>query len=173
MPNGRRVLFETLYVDIPATVAISEWRSSPVCTGAGRSASTPKSPPKIGDIFAVWSPAAPCNSDSELPGDNEVRFEISKVIFQSVPDVLVTAPDMTSARDAVSCQCVCERKYSVSVHIGRNVHVMPVRRMECGCPELPEGLDILQISSGCCTSEAITATSFRERVAFSQVQVNI
>ena len=109
------------------------------------------------DSFAVWSPMAPCDPNAGSPGAYEGMPECSKVIADLLPVVLATAPDMTLLRDVVSCSCVCVRASVVYMYTsGRNVHSMPVRRMECGSPR---GLDILQHS--CCTSKAITTITVR------------
>ena len=80
------------------------------------------------DSFAVRSPSAPCDSNTESPGANEGMPECSKAIADLFSVVLVTAaPDMTLLRDAVSCPCVCVRASVVYMYTsGRNVHSMPV-----------------------------------------------
>ncbi len=67
----------------------------PFCTGAGRTATAPESPPEFGGGVAVWSPMASCDSETESPGSDEVRFEYTNPTFCSRLGSADTAPEMT------------------------------------------------------------------------------
>ena len=59
--------------------------------------------PKIGDSFAVWSPKAPCGSETEPLGTNEVWFEGTNPTCCSSSGRAVTAPDMTFVIQSPVC----------------------------------------------------------------------
>ena len=68
----------------------------------------PESLPKIGNSFAARSQVAPCNSETESPGTDEVeaRFAYTNPTFCSSFGSADTAPEMTLIRDKVSRHCM-------------------------------------------------------------------
>ena len=83
-------------------------RSSVLSIGPGCSAMAPEASSEIGDSFAVRSPMAPSDSESESAGQHEVRFEGTNPTCCSSSGRSETAPELKT-RYSLECVCVHRR----------------------------------------------------------------